>query len=520
VARWTHWSEPGEADATKDQQQPQSPTPLNEVIRQQRERLKELPGRNLPMLCGLRDNIRRLIDEKLQAPHHRVMRIHHQRLVLEIQERIEELQRDVDLHEFERNIQPFVIAHAEAMAAAAATEAASAATVPRSSSLALPKAVIDAMVPAQQRLYRRMMTMIERGSLGGNRNSGAGPVQAAEGTAESSSAGDRLGRRTPRDLSSTSSAPEPELVRHMFSRLWVSTHAPAAVHTLDQDLCQRCKIPMTRSTREQMLICSQCGFSMAYIDSTEAARTYGDDAEYNPNASHRFNHFQEFATRAQAREVKPVPRSVLAKVAWRLRDAEGVAGAEDITLDKVVRAVADFGTPLREYKKNVVQICAQLSGRWPVQLTTEQMFMARSIFFEILNTFELLFPSEKWFRNKFVMSVICHTMGWQEMLRTLDAIEGVAAPQEGLEVTAPATSTASTASTAPAALRNVPRAEMEDAEMRMRAIFRHLGWQYRGPCVLQQQHTPSVAAPAESILALSASTNTAGSLPFSHPTRT
>jgi hypothetical protein len=526
IARWTQWTEakgdPGDADGAKEGG---DPLPLNEVIRQQRERLRLLPERNLPMLRGLRDNIRRLIEEKLQAPRHRVLRVHHQRLVLDIQERIEELERGEDLQAFERNIQPFVLAHAEATAGSREAPRAEAAHV--GGSLALPKAVIDAMVPAQQRLYRRMMQMIERGPLGSgaaasSSSSSAGAAAAASGgPAEGLLGGAQTGRA------------EPELVRHMFSRLWVSTHAPAAVHTLDQDICQRCSIPMTRSTREQMLICGQCGFSMAYIDSTEAARTYGDDAEYNPNASHRFNHFQEFATRAQAREVKPVPRGVLAKVAWRLRDAEGVAAAEDVTLDKVVRAVADLGSPLREYKKNVVQICAQLSGRWPVQLTAEQMFMARSIFFEILNAFELLFPSEKWFRNKFVMSVICHTMGWEEMLQTLDAIEGVASSSDTaaggstaeLRRTAlqnpwaeeggrPATKVSATpaAAAAAAVMRNVPRAEMEEAELRMRAIFRHMGWQYRGPCVLQagEGGRPQAAAAKQAPAAL----------PFSHPSRT
>jgi len=539
VARWTKWATYDDNGAVIKS--------LNDTIREERARLRELPAKYLPYLRGLRDNIRHLIQDALQQPHHRVFRIHHERLVREIQCRIEELERNADLEEFEANVQPFILAHANALAAAAREQD----DAERKATSALPASMIDAMAPMQQRLYRRMLAMISNNSM----RSGAkeGPTEVPAGGSDVVSSED--------------------LVRHMFSRLWVSSHVPSAMHTTAHDMCQRCKIPMTKSAREQLLVCSQCGFSFGFVDSTEAARTYGDDAEYYPNASTRFNHFQEFVTRVQARELKPVPRSVMAKVAVGLRDMEGVTCSADITLDKVVRVVNELGAPLREYKKNVVQICAQLSGRWPVQLTAEQMFMARSIFFEILNAFEVLFPGEKkkWFRYKFIMRVICFTMGWDKMLRALDAIEGSGAAEDddepeaggpsseemragerseaghrGREVVAresvpnesvpkesapgvsgtsreapsqlpaanepdsargghsfrvgapvyrsPSTGDAAAAAPGNAMFRNIPRREMEDAELRMRAIFRQLGWFYRGPftgVVVEEEPAPA-----------------------------
>jgi hypothetical protein len=479
LARWTRWTTTDENGAVT--------RTLNETIREERARLRELPGKYLPFLRSLRDGIRHLIADGLQEPHHRVFRVHHERLVLELQDRIEELEANKDLEDFERNVQPFIIAHANALAAAAREQEEASRGAPT-----LPPAIIDAMAPVQQRLYRRMLRMVAASSAAGAAGGGASLPHV-------------VGNE--------------ELVRHMFSRLWVTAHAPASMHTSAHDVCQRCRVPMVKSTREQMLVCSQCGFSITYVDSTEAARTYGDDAEYYPNASTRFNHFQEFVTRVQSRELKPVPRGIMTRVAVALRDTEGVTCAADITLDKVVRVVNALGAPLREYKKNVVQICAQLSGRWPVQLTAEQMFMARSIFFEILNAFEVLFPGDKkkWFRYKFIMRVICCTMGWDEMLGALDAIEGAGAAEEPDEAAGPPTAlplakggggaehasggpgeadadAAEPTAALPAFLHNVPRAEIEDAELRMRAIFRHLGWQYRGPCtgIVEEEAAPPV----------------------------
>lgn len=485
IARWIKWATLDEHGVVVKG--------LNDTIREERARLRDLPGQYLPFLRALRDNIRHLIADSLQGPHHRVFRVHHERLVRELQQRIEELERNVDLEEFERNVQPFILAHANALATAAREQEEADKRVAAS----LPSNIIDAMAPMQQRLYRRMLGMV------------------ATATAKRTAAETRVVPETAAGLpvlpgagGAAEGAEEvvssEELVRHMFSRLWVGSHTPSAMHTTAHDMCQRCRIPMTKSAREQLLVCSHCGFSIGYVDSTEAARTYGDDAEYYPNASTRFNHFQEFVTRVQARELKPVPRSVMAKVAAGLRDTEGVTCSADITLDKVVRVVNALGAPLREYKKNVVQISAQLSGRWPVQLTAEQMFMARSIFFEILNAFEVLFPGDKkkWFRYKFIMRVICFTMGWEEMLRALDAIEGAGVADldhtgEELEGGSGAAAAAAAPAPAPAApghamLRNVPRLEMEEAELRMRAIFRQLGWHYRGPCtgIVAEEESP------------------------------
>lgn len=312
-----------------------------------------------------------------------------------------------------------------------------------------------------------------------------------------------------------------DLARHMFSRLWGEHHAPSSSVTTAQDLCDRCSSPMIKSIRDMMLVCPKCGSGMAYLDSTEATRTYGDDVEFIMGSSSRYNHWQEFITRAQAREITAVPLSVLSKVARALRSVFQVSSAAEVTLPKVVAVVRELN--LRDYKKNVCQICARLSGVWPVQLTAEQIFIAKGMFFEILNAFEQLYPGEKkFFRQRYVTLVICVTMGWEDMVATLEAMEGgaavggttttaaaaagtagtatvVGAPSGAREVAgrasasaAPATSASGFAPVAPSQgwfLRsNVPisfqraaRSEVEESELRMRAIFKHLGWIYRGP---------------------------------------
>lgn len=374
-----------------------SPSNLNDVIREQREKLRQLPAKYLPVLHGLRSNIDRMILERLDKPHHRVFRVHWTRLRNEITQRIEELEANKDLVEFEDNIQPFVLAHAAHMDTTGAQH-----SCPREKQETL--LLLDRM---------KENKLMENSKL------------------------------------------QEDLIKTMLSRLWIQSHGGTGNRTQRQDICVTCKVPLTKSSREQMLVCPSCGFSIAYLDSTEAARTYGDEVEFTVTTSHRYNHWQEFVTRSQAREIKAVPRSTLGKIAMHIKD-HGISRVEDVTMAAVLQAVTELG--LKDYKKNIIQIYARLTGKWPKQMTAEQMFVARGMFFEILNAFETLFPEEKWFRNKYCTSVICHTMGWHDMLEVFDINDAL--------LGAAHTTTAK------------PEA---DCEKRMMAIFRHLGWVYRGP---------------------------------------
>ncbi len=382
-------------------------TNLNDLIRDQREKIVQLGPKYIPMLTGLRTNIARIIAERLQLPHHRVFRVHYERLVAEIDARIEELRSRKDLVHFEANIQPFVLAHAGEAVVPPTRESANA---------------------AQETLLMSRMKQAMGVAAAAANSSGARDVAGAD----------------------------ERLVKSMLSRLWVQSHAGISATNTKHDICSKCSIPLIKSTREQMLVCPSCGFSISYLDSTEAARTYGDEVEFTVTTSHRYNHWQEFVTRSQAREVKAVPRATLSRIALRLKE-QGCTRPEDITLQHVVRVVHELS--LKDFKRNIVQIHARLTGKWPKQLTAEQLFVAKGMFFEVLNTFELLFPEEKWFRNKYCMSVICHTMGWTDMLEVfaLSAIEQ-GEIQEDDALSFP-----------------------QDHIQRMQAIFKHLGWVYRGP---------------------------------------
>ena len=601
MAPWTQWHDVTTAGmdeemaaASKQRSKAGQPAPasLNELIHEERSKLKQLPARYIPFLSALRDNIQRLVDERLGQPHHRVFRVHHQRLIREIDQRIDDLRSNRDLAEFEENIQPYILAHAALIdgagegaaqgdASAAANSFAPLGVAPTSlhttlqgmgttpetahlqqhrfvhSELAVhhPAAAAAApmlapqqlatMTPVQQRLYQRVLGLVSLGGAGMRAEGSApapaaarshfpqslrpnyfGPIHTERGS--TTTAGTpfdperHLGAAAASSFAAIGGAPHSaaasvnDLARHMFSRLWGEHHTPSSSVTTAQDLCERCGSPMIKSIRDMMLVCSRCGSGMAYLDSTEATRTYGDDVEFILGSSSRYNHWQEFITRAQAREITAVPLSVLSKVARALRSVFQVGTAAEVTLDKVVAVVRELN--LRDYKKNACQICARLSGVWPVQLTAEQLFIAKGMFFEILNAFEQLYPGEKkFFRQRYVTLVICVTMGWDDMVRTLEMMEGgpgnssssgaahalrdEAAPAAAAPAIAtgfaPAGSLASSTngwssfaalagstfsrSNVPVSFQRAARSEIEESELRMRAIFRHLGWVYRGP---------------------------------------
>lgn len=437
---------------------------MNDTIREQREKLHQLPQKYVPFLTGLRNNIQRIVNERMSKPYHKVFRVHHQRMIREIDERIEELKQKKDLTDFEVNIQPFIIAHA-AMASEVAQQES------------------EAGEDGLANHVERLKVLVAKGA--------GAPLKNSPGELQT------------------------DVVRSMIGHLWGSQTSPGPKMTTRMDVCERCSVPMTKSVREQRLICSKCGVSRMYLDTTEASRTYGDDVEFTVNTSHRYNHWQEFVTRSQAREVKAVPKNILTRVALYLRDHMNVTRSQDITLSHVFTTVNSLN--LKDYKKNIVQIHARLTGRWPKQLTAEQMFVAKAMFFEILNAFERLFPDEKWFRNKFCMAVICHTMGWDDLIEsfsfsTVDALtsrsEPSASPVASASASPPAAASASASASPPAAASASASAsppashagqlppkvspfqamlmhDTEESEIRMRKIFDSLGWAYRGPIVNQ-----------------------------------
>jgi hypothetical protein len=458
-AEWTVWEDFNEDGVTHKS--------LNETIREQRDKLNKLGGKYIPFLLGLRNNIKRLISERLAAPHQRVFRVHYERLVREIETRIQELEARKDLAEFEGNIQPYILAHAAVISTK------------------------DKVEPnPSDKLIRRVLSIIDHETVKGKGSS-------STTTSTSTPAPSRQVRTE-------------DLVRDMISRLWLPHQAPSRKTTDSHDLCHGCNIPMTKSIRDQMLICAKCGFSMHYLDSTEAARTYGDDVEFTVNASHRYNHWQEYVTRSQGKELKAVPRSVLLKIVSDLNKIEEITQSEQITMDHILRSTTRLG--LREYKKNVVQIFCRLTGNWPVQLTTEQLYLCKGMFYEILNAFEILFgganagaagaagagagagagvaataesthaphalnstattvsllfrhkapdsvpppmAGPKWFRNKYLMRVICATLGF------------VWCPpgEELLEAQESST-------------HNFHLAGDPHSILRMKAVYEHLGWHY------------------------------------------
>lgn len=386
---------------------------LNEMIKEHRDKLAKLPQRYIPYLLGLRGNITRLIAERLSAPHHRVLKRHYERLIREIDGRLNELYTYKDLVSFEDDIQPYILAHAHVEEQS------------RTASAGGPAATSTLGNIVEQQTKNRITAKLIRDRM---------MCQAAE-FSEAKADGQ----------TASNSLTSQDVIHDMLSKLWSTNNAPNQRLTARHDICTACEVPLHKSTRDQMLVCPKCGFSMTYLDATEAARTYGDEVEFTTGPYHRFNHWQEYLTRSQAREMKTVPPAVLEKVAMHIHREMGITRGQDITQAQV--AIALHVLNMKEYKIHATQITARLSGRWPRQMTMEQVFIAKHMFFEILQAYEHLFPGDKLFRNKYCMVVICNTMGWMDMLKSFPLLTG--------------------------------RDEVEDNERRMRVVFNHLGWVYK-----------------------------------------
>jgi len=138
------------------------------------------------------------------------------------------------------------------------------------------------------------------------------------------------------------------------------SYVPAEV-----EVCVRCKVNYIQIPSEAKLVCSGCGFTKPYMDTSVLTMAYGDEIEYSSFSYRRIGHFKELLNYLQAKETTPLPQKVLQKVMQRMVSM-GVTKVEQITFGVVRRALRSLG--LRKYYDHTMQIYCLVTGREPLRL--------------------------------------------------------------------------------------------------------------------------------------------------------
>lgn len=237
------------------------------------------------------------------------------------------------------------------------------------------------------------------------------------------------------------------VVNEMLAHVMPDPSAPR-VMTANHDTCRECGEKLEKAMRDLMMRCPKCNFCFVHLDTTASALTFGDEVELNESSSNqsRLSHWIEYINGRQGKEQKIESTETLVKIAKHLYETKGIRRNDQITVPLVFESARALGFSQKQLRR-VVQIAARLGSRRPPRLSRKQVVKCRVMFHLIEGTFNKLFPHALWFNNPFCFLCICRTMGWSQFY----------------EVT-------------PLLMR---QQDYEDAETKMRAIYRALGWEYK-----------------------------------------
>mgnify|MGYP001273669057 CR=1 FL=1 len=132
--------------------------------------------------------------------------------------------------------------------------------------------------------------------------------------------------------------------------------------------CLDCGQLLEKMVDASVMICSRCGVSSKYLETTRDGLSFNEDVEF-VNSYQKKNHLQEWINTTQGRETAPIPKPVITAIKRQLYKM-GVRSSAAITRNVLYQALKDL--KLRKYYKNQTSILSQLTGLKPKRILSHE----------------------------------------------------------------------------------------------------------------------------------------------------
>lgn len=170
--------------------------------------------------------------------------------------------------------------------------------------------------------------------------------------------------------------------------------APAKVAMTTRDVCPRCpEVKLLVQSSTSTLTCPNCGYSLAYLDSTAAAVSFDEVVDYTQYSYKRVNHYCAHLMLVQGKEAHRVEMPILEAVMRDLAVRQRVTEAKDVTTRRVRDALRH--NRLRKGYDHVAQITSRISGTRPKRLSREVEEKLRTMFLQMLPAFQRHAPKTR-----------------------------------------------------------------------------------------------------------------------------
>jgi hypothetical protein len=139
------------------------------------------------------------------------------------------------------------------------------------------------------------------------------------------------------------------------------------------------------NTVRSVMVCPQCGYSVAYLDATSSSTTFDEITDFQQYSYKRVNHYLQWLALVQGKEAYRVSDDILQAVMRHLYDEQGITRSANITQAHVRTALRRLR--LRKAYDHVAQVTARITGVPPKHIPPEMEARLKNMFLQMQPAF-------------------------------------------------------------------------------------------------------------------------------------
>lgn len=201
-----------------------------------------------------------------------------------------------------------------------------------------------------------------------------------------------------------------------------ATRATPKLVVRARDECPFCSRTLLLSGAKSCLVCTQCGYTLAHLDSTMQSVSYNEDYDFATFSYKRQSHFDDLLRLAQGKEAYTLPADIVEAVMRELH-AQRVP-KEEVTQAKVHQVLRKLR--LRRAYDHVAQLTTTITGRHTPRISVPLENQCRQFFMRMQPAFERFCPKNRknFLSYNYVLFRIFHLLGLHHMLGSVFLLKG------------------------------------------------------------------------------------------------
>ena len=201
----------------------------------------------------------------------------------------------------------------------------------------------------------------------------------------------------------------------------VESEAPKLV-VRSRDDCPFCASSLFLNHVKAMLVCTQCGYTLPYLDSTTQNMSYTEEYDFSTFSYKRQSHFEDILKLSQGKESFVVETDIIVAV---MRELHAQRVPKHEITQTMVRATLRK-LRLRRAYDHVSQITTRITGVRTPRISTEMEDRCRAMFIKMQSAFEKFCPKNRknFLSYNYVLFRCYHILGLHHMLPGLSLLKG------------------------------------------------------------------------------------------------